>query len=194
MELWPAEQVRTERFVLRPYEVGDAEEMQAAIANSRAELIPWMPWAVELGTVDERREFIQGRIDALTKARSEAVDGVNSGEIVYGIWLGDRLVGGTGIHDRNDQTEREIGYWTRTSHARTGVASEISRALTTEALRNPAIEQVLINCDIGNRASAAIPIKLGYELVEEFFQIRQTSGEKRLTQTRVMRRANWDAQ
>ena len=191
MELWPADVVRTERFLLRTYTVGEAEEMHAAIADSQTELRPWMPWAAELGTIEARREFIQGRIDELAKARSEAVDGVMQGEIVYGIWEGDRLVGGTGIHDRNAAHEREIGYWTRTAHAGTGVATEISCALTTEIFRNPAIEQALIICDIGNRASSAIPVKLGYRLAEETFRLREAPGEQRLTQTRVMRRENW---
>jgi RimJ/RimL family protein N-acetyltransferase len=191
MELWPADEVRTERFVLRPYVVGNAEEMHAAIADSQAELIPWMPWALELGTIEGRRELLQGWIDTLAKARTQAADGFNQGEIVYGIWLGDRLVGGTGIHDRNAENEREIGYWTRTAHAGTGVATEISRALTTEIFRNPAIDTAIINCDIGNRASAAIPVKLGYELFEETFRFREAPVERRLTQTRIMRRANW---
>jgi RimJ/RimL family protein N-acetyltransferase len=191
MELWPANEVHTERFVLRPYEVVDAEELWEAIRDSQAELLPWMPWAVELGTIEERREFIQGRIDDLAKARTGAVDGINQGEIVYGIWLGDTFVGGTGIHDRNAENEREIGYWTRTAHVGTGVATEVSRALTTEIFRNPAIEQALIKCDIGNKASAKVPVKLGYELVEETFRLREAPGEQRLTQTRIMRRANW---
>jgi ribosomal-protein-serine acetyltransferase len=191
MELWPADEVRTERFVLRPYVVSDAEEMLAAIGDSQAELIPWMPWALELGTIEERRGFVQGRIDDLAKARAGAVDGVMRGEIVYGIWDGDRLVGGTGIHDRVGDRAREIGYWTRTTHAGTGVATEISRALTTEILRNPAMDRAVINCDIGNRASARVPVKLGYELVEETFRLREAPGEQRLTQTRIMRRANW---
>jgi hypothetical protein len=67
MELWPADVVRTERFVLRPYAVSDAEEMLAAIGDSQAELIPWMPWALELGTIEERRGFVQGRIDDLAR-------------------------------------------------------------------------------------------------------------------------------
>jgi ribosomal-protein-serine acetyltransferase len=192
MELWPADEVRTERFILRPYVVRNAEELLEAIVDSQPELLPWMPWAVEIGTIEERREFVQGRIDAVATARSEAIDGVASGEIVYGIWLGDRLVGGSGIHDRNAANEREIGYWTRTSHVGTGVATEISRALTTEIFRNPAIDLSLINCDIGNRASAAIPVKLGYQLVEETFRLREAPGERRLTQTRAMRRTNWN--
>jgi RimJ/RimL family protein N-acetyltransferase len=191
MELWPADEVRTERFVLRPYAASDAEELLAAIGDSQAELIPWMPWALELGTIEQRREFVQGRIDDLAKARAEAIDGVMRGEIVYGIWDGDRLVGGTGIHDRVGDLAREIGYWTRTAHVGTGIATEISRALTTEILRNPAMDHAVINCDIGNRASARIPVKVGYELVEETFRVREAPGEQRLTQTRIMRRANW---
>jgi ribosomal-protein-serine acetyltransferase len=191
MELWPADEVRTERFVLRPYAVSDAEEMYAAIGDSQAELIPWMPWALELGTIEARRELLQGWIDDLVKARSGAVDGMMRGEVVYGIWDGDRLVGGTGIHDRVGEKAREIGYWTRTAHASTGVATEISRALTTEILRNAEMDYAVINCDIGNRASAAIPVKLGYELVEETFRLREAPSEQRLTQTRIMRRANW---
>jgi ribosomal-protein-serine acetyltransferase len=191
MELWPADEVRTEHFVLRPYVVGDAEEMHAAIADSQAELIPWMPWALELGTIESRRELLQGWSDDLTRARAGAVDGAMRGEIVYGIWDGTRLVGGTGMHDRVGDTAREIGYWTRTAHTGAGVATEISRALTTEILRNSAMDYVVINCDIGNRASARVPVKLGYELVEETFRVREAPSEQRLTQKRIMRRPNW---
>jgi hypothetical protein len=30
-----------------------------------------------------------------------------------------------------------------------------------------------------------------YELIEETFRFREAPGERRLTQTRIMRRANW---
>ena len=69
MDLWPADVVRTERFVLRTYVVGDAEEMQSAIGDSQAELIPWMPWAGELGTIEDREVLIQGWADELAKGR-----------------------------------------------------------------------------------------------------------------------------
>ncbi len=56
----------------------------------------------------------------------------------------------------------EIGYWVRADCVGQGLATEATRALTTEGLALPGIDRIQIHCDPANRASAAIPRKLGY--------------------------------
>src|SRR3954454_12766724 len=74
-------------IVLRRWTEDDAPALTRAIAESLDHLRPWMPWAA-----DEPRD------EALRRAwiREQAA----GTDRVYGMWLGDRVVGGCGLHRR----------------------------------------------------------------------------------------------
>ncbi|MDQ3642840.1 MAG: GNAT family N-acetyltransferase, partial [Actinomycetota bacterium] len=75
------------------------------------------------------------------------------------------LVGGFGLHDRRGPGILEIGYWVRSDRTGRGYATAAARALTAVALDSfPEVSRIEIRCDPANRASAAIPAKLGYVL------------------------------
>ena len=60
----------------------------------------------------------------------------------------------------------EIGYWIRADAVGQGYATESTAALTRVAFEVVDVERVEIRCVPENRASAAIPRKLGYSLSE----------------------------
>lgn len=53
------QQLDTERLLLRVPEAADVEGLNAAIAESFAELTPWMPWAREPQTLEQTRAFCE---------------------------------------------------------------------------------------------------------------------------------------
>lgn len=150
-----AYRIETERLVLRCWDPKDAVMMQAAAAESKEHLLPFMPWATEEPqTVDQKVE--------LTRRFRSRFD---SGEdYVYGIFNPDesRVLGGTGLHTRIKGNALEIGYWLHKDFINQGLATETTAALTKVAFELYHVERLEIHCTVQNHASAAIPRKLGY--------------------------------
>lgn len=150
--------VQTPRLTLRQWTPKDVDHLAAAISASLPELLPWMPWAAyEPVPVADRLQLIE----------QWRGDQQSEGSSVLGVFAGDDVVGGAGLHNRIGPTALEIGYWLVTSQTGKGYASELARALTTEAFKQEGIETVEIRCDRANIRSAAVPRRLGFELVEE---------------------------
>ncbi|MDQ3147381.1 MAG: GNAT family N-acetyltransferase [Actinomycetota bacterium] len=162
----PPARIPAGRIVLRRWEPDNAPLLVAAVTESIEHLRPWMPWiADEPQTVARRRQLI-------TQWREE-------GEAVYGMFdeEGVRVLGGCGLHARIGPGALEIGYWVHVAHVRNGHATAAARALTGAAFALDGIERVEIHCDEANRASAAVPRKLGFDLVRAEDRERVAPGE-----------------
>jgi len=145
-------------YVVRRYETSDAQALVDAVTESYKHLEPWMPWIkFEPQSVVQREELI--------KTWSEAWD--NQTDFVMGIFLDDRLVGGTGFHLRGEINTVEIGYWVHFDYIGRGIATQVSRALTETAFAIwPEIDAVEIHHDQANVVSAEVPRRLNFEQVE----------------------------
>jgi RimJ/RimL family protein N-acetyltransferase len=87
-------------------------------------------------------------------------------EFVMGIFLDDRVVGGTGLHLRGAANTVDIGYWVHADFTGKGIASQVSDALTLEAFRLwPEIDTVVLVHDEENTASGKVPARLGFKHV-----------------------------
>ncbi|MFV0307640.1 MAG: GNAT family N-acetyltransferase [Desertimonas sp.] len=159
METWrPPEQIALADVgaVVRRYRMADADPIHEAIEASRDHLRPFMFWADQ--TRDVTRRFV-------VEAEADWDAGI---DYVVGIFDADRdvVLGGGGLHRRGGAESLEIGYWRRADAGGRGLVTAMARALTGAAFTNPAIEAVEIHCDVANRASAAVPKRLGFELRE----------------------------
>lgn len=155
--------VETPRLILRNVLPGDGQAMFDAKKDSFEELRRWMPWANELGTVED----------------SEMVARENHAKFIMRedmMMLGfskktDELVVSTGLHRMNwDLRIFEIGYWVRTPEAGKGYASETTNALIRYAFNALSANKVIICHASGNDASARIIEKLGFEKEGVFIQ------------------------
>ena len=132
----------------------DAEALGRAVSESLEHLRPWMWWAaLEPLDLERRRAWIR-----------ESIAGPDG---VYGLWLGDRVVGGCGLHARIGDGGLEIGYWVHAAYTRRGIATEAVRRLCAEAFATPGIECVEIHNDRANVASGRVAAAAGFELVAE---------------------------
>jgi ribosomal-protein-serine acetyltransferase len=150
------EELRGERVVVRPYRMEDAEALFDAVAESRAHLLPWLPWAAAgHQRIEQTRETI-ARFTASWLLREDfpvALCDAASG----------RYVGGSGLHPRDwDARVFEIGYWVRASAQGKGYITEATRLLTEFAARSLGANRVFIQCDARNTRSAAVPQRLGF--------------------------------
>jgi ribosomal-protein-serine acetyltransferase len=156
-------------LVLRPWEEDDAAALGRAITESLDHLRPWMPWAALEPQTDAAR---RGWIREVRRLRAAG------GDRVYGMWLGDDVVGGCGLHDRIDATAMEIGYWVHVGYTRRGLAKEAVRQLCAEAFTLPGIEHVEIHHDRANVASGAVAAAAGFSFVSEHPQPPDAPGNE----------------
>jgi ribosomal-protein-serine acetyltransferase len=162
----------------------DLDEAHAAVVASYPELHQWMEWAQSVPTREEIGEFLERSIAAF-----DADDGWN-----YFLREGvdGPIVGGPGLHRRGGPSDVEIGYWVRSDRSGRGYATTASRILTTAAFAAPlGVERVRICMDAANGASAAVPCKLGFELVEEVDREIVTPGQTGHGFVWAVERASW---
>lgn len=118
-----------------------------------------MPWA------QHEPQTLAEKVELLREFRGQFDLGANS---VYAIFdaAEERVLGGTGLHPRIGPGALEIGYWIRADATGRGYATESTAALTRVAFEVADVDRVEIRCAPANLASAAIPQKLGYALLE----------------------------
>ena len=187
MPTHPPERIVGERVVVRRYAPHDAAALVRSETESLEHLRPWMPWIRhEPQTVEQRVEMIE----TWTKEWDEATNFVYT---MVDPADESRIIGGTGLHLRNGPDEIEIGYWVHIDHVGRGVATESARLLTTAGLALDGKEAVLICHDRANRASGAVPRKLGYRLVEEYSRPNEAPAETGIHHKWRVTAAEWIA-
>lgn len=165
----------TERLVLRFWEDSDAPALFRIIDQSRADMIPWLPWA----PIDHLN--LTQTIFCIEKFRRERA-GDSPLRDNFVIAIVDRAtgepLGGTGLHRINHAAhEAEIGYWIRSDRTRQGICTEATRGLISWAFMPQAtagaeggrteggggwgLRRVHIRCAAANLASKAVPTKIG---------------------------------
>lgn len=160
MALTPPSTIELSDCRLRALSPVDAEPLRAALAASDAHLRRWTPWVVD------------GRIPGLSleqRLAQHAAKFDTGEEWVYSLSSldGTEMLGGCGIYPRVGPSALEIGYWLAVGHTGRGLATRAAWALTEVAFTDPAVDHVEIHCDHGNTASARVPERLGYRVVED---------------------------
>lgn len=147
----------TERLIIRAPRPGDGAVVNTAVRESHDHLKPWMPWAVNLQTVEETEMTVrQGAARWLLRED---------------LWMllfrkEDGLyVGGSGLHRINWSVPSfEIGYWVRARLEGKGYVTEAVKGITSFAFDRLKAERVEIRCDALNERSAAVARRAGYTL------------------------------
>ncbi len=175
--------VGPDALVVRPWRIDDIPAMHEAVIESIEHLRPWMPWiADEPQTLDQRRALVAGWQSLW-----------DAGDRFYGMFVGDEVVGGCGLHARIGVGGLEIGYWVRVGRTGRGYATEASRQLTDLAFADPAIDRVEIRHDATNAASSRVPAKLGYVRVDDLRRPPVAPSETGVDHVWRMTRDAWPA-
>lgn len=141
---------------LRCWREDDVDTLAAAVTENLEHLRPFMPWASQEPL---------SRTDRLTLIRNWEVQRRRAGDVVYGIWRGDRALGGTGANRVGAPDGLEIGYWLRAQEQGRGMMTHVVRELSRALLQLPGITHIEIRHDQANSRSAAIPPRCGFQLV-----------------------------
>ena len=117
-----------------------------------------MPWAaLEPLKLSDREELIAKW--AKQWDRGEA--------FMFGVFRDEVLVGGCGLYKRVGAHGLDIGYWTRASATRQGVATDAAGCLVRAAFSMRGIEFVEARHDVASLASRRVPERLGFTFVGE---------------------------
>ena len=124
------------------------------------ELLPWLPWTKDHGTVDGSE----------ASARQARVRFLERTELRMHLFLRETgtLVGSSGLHRIDWSVPKfEIGYWCRTPFAGRGYATEAVRGIAAFAFDTLDAKRVEIRCDPLNRPSARVAERAGFRLEGE---------------------------
>jgi ribosomal-protein-serine acetyltransferase len=145
----PRSPLQTARLVLEPVShAHDADLFQASL-ESRAELLPWMPWAVDLS--------METQSDYADRALPEW----NAGSPAFAITEHGVAIGVIGLIRITD-TEYEIHYWLATDRTGRGYVTEAAQALLEWAPSALGAKRVVLHAGMENRRSLAIAERLGF--------------------------------
>ena len=150
------ERLHSERLLIRVARPGDGAMLAAAIADSHAELAPWLGWVSPPPTPDEA--------EARCLAAHERFE---RNEDLMALFLtkeGGELVGGSGLHKADWSLRQfEVGYWGRTRFAGSGLVTEGVRALARHAIDALGAHRVFLTTDERNLRSRALAERAGFE-------------------------------
>jgi len=145
----PRTPLHTARLVLEPVShAHDADLFQASL-ESRAELLPWMPWAVDLS------------LDSQAAYADRALPEWEAGSPAFAITEHGVAVGVIGLNRITD-SEYEIHYWLATDRTGRGYVTEAAHALLEWAPDALGAKRVVLHAGMENRRSLAIAERLGF--------------------------------
>ena len=151
------DELRSPRLVLRPLRPADAEQVFAAVDESRAHLRPWMGWVDGHASVDNSRDWC-ARCAANWLLRAELTVGVFAA-------AGGRYLGTASLHDPDwDLPAFGIGYWLRASAVGRVYATEAVRLLVDLAFAELGARRVEVRCDARNGPSRRVAERVGFVL------------------------------
>ncbi len=145
----------TDGFVLiKPHGPEFINQVYEAAIESKAELMPWMPWMHPNYTIEDTRAWLQERAEAWEQGADYdfAVFDSQSGEFLGNCSLNH-------IHGRDNFAN--LGYWVRTSQTRRGVAPAAARLLARFGFEELKMNRLEIVAAVGNKASQRVAEKVG---------------------------------
>lgn len=154
------EEFETERLRIRSPMPGDGPELYAAVNESLDELLPWMPWPREHGTVEASE----------ASARQARVRFLERVELRMHLFLKgtETLVGSSGLQGIDWSVPKfEIGYWCRTRFSGQGYITEAVIGIASFAFESLGAKRVEVRCDPLNRPSARVAERAGFRLEGE---------------------------
>ena len=159
--------IRSERLCLRAWRTQDAPLLLPLLEANVAHLGSWIPAHVASPVpLHELVLRLVGFAEDFAALRSWR----------WGLFAqpGGALIGEASLFPRSAEgrvawpaaDRLEIGYWLDRDATGRGYATEAAHTLVELALSLPGIDRVEIHCDPRNAASAAVPRRLGFELVD----------------------------
>lgn len=142
----------TDDTVMRSLEPWRAAEFADHVDRVRDHLRPWLWWATRVVDEETARVFLQGFADELAR----------DGRRIYGIWIGDRLAGGTIFRVfEPDVGVCEVGVWLAPEAEGKGLVQRAVRRMIEWAIKERGMQRIEWRTVPENTRSIAAAKRLG---------------------------------
>ena len=143
-----------DRTELRSLQLTDAEELFMLTDANRDYLRVWLPWLDRINAVADTKGFIEHILES----------NANNHGLTAAIWYEERIVGLVGYNHRIDNQNRigYIGYWLAENYQGKGIMTNSCKAIIDYGFTTLNLNRIVIVCATENRASRAIPERLGF--------------------------------
>ena len=149
------EEFTTERLLIRIPRPGDGKAVYEAIAASKSELKPWLPFAQKEQSEEDTEINIRHAHIAFLKREDLRL-------LIFHKETGE-FIATSGLHRMDWSVPKfEIGYWIDSRHSRNGYMTEAVQGITDFAFQELKARRVEIRCDEKNIKSRAVPERLGF--------------------------------
>ncbi len=169
--------LHSDRLVIRVARSGDGAMFAEALADSHADLAPWLGWVTPLPSPDEAEARCVAAHERFVR-----------NEDLMAFFLtkdGGELVGGSGLHKADWALRQfEVGYWGRSRFAGSGLMTEGVRALARHAMDTLGANRVFLTTDERNLRSQRLAERAGFEF-EGTLRRDRLDLEGKLRNTRV---------
>ena len=140
-------------YTIREAIYEDAGIIFDAIDKNRDDLRAWLPFVDGLKSVGDEQSFLSSSLQVPYEER----------DIVYMIEKGKSICGLIGFHFSDRANHRtEIGYWLLPEYRGKGLVTRAVHHLCLLAFFEKGFNRIQIRCAVGNTASNAIPLRLGF--------------------------------
>lgn len=141
---------------LREVVLEDAAAIFHAIDTHRDYLKEWLPFVNDIRSVADEESFLKSVLLVPTDRY----------EPIFGVWNErHEICGLIGFHFSDFTNHRtEIGYWLLPEYQHQGIITTGVRTLCQWIVKEKNIKRIQIRCAVGNKASNAIPLRLGFHL------------------------------
>lgn len=164
--------LHTQRLILRPYLLNDAQARWEAIEESREHLRRFEPeQASSCRSLSECQVWIvQANARWLLRER-----------FAIGIWsqMNSQYLGGIGLRpcepDGWNVPAFALGYWVRASAQGCGYITEAVRRIVDYCFEHLLAQRIEIRCDAANERSAAVAMRLGFQLEGRLRRVERLS-------------------
>ena len=146
----PRSPLVTRRLRLEPVAARHAEGLYQGARASRAELLPWMPWAIDI-TLQGNQHYA-----------ADAERSWEAGEEFHFAVLEDALVLGVVGLNRDPEGSVELHYWIRSDRAGHGYTTEAGECILRWGVEQLGVKSFTLWAGVENLASRRVAEKLGF--------------------------------
>jgi RimJ/RimL family protein N-acetyltransferase len=149
----PRTPIETRRLRLEAVSAQHIEGLYQAALASRTQLLPWMPWAVEISLQSNQNYAAEAE-------RSWNIDD----EFQFAVLEDDLFLGVIGLNRDGDRSA-ELHYWIRSDRAGRGYATEAGERIMRWGAEQLGLHTLTLWAGVDNRASRRVAEKLGFRNV-----------------------------
>jgi ribosomal-protein-serine acetyltransferase len=146
----PRAALHTSRLRLEPVAAAHALGLYEAALASRAQLLPWMPWARDITLAGN--QIYTAEAERAWKAGEEFHFVASEGGLVLGV---------VGLNRTVDRSA-ELHYWIRSDRTGLGYATEAARGVLRWGEERLGLERFTLWAGVDNRPSRRVAEKLGF--------------------------------